>query len=583
MNYTTSRTRGHSRKLKVAGLAAISVATAACPLAQSAVYAAGNNYDWTKQSDFDLLGGFYTSVASSASGSNLIVGSREGGEGYTSESPLYVSRDYGATWENVTENAELDVRQYWNSVDVTNNGQTMVAASSEAWDLNTFNQAESKMFISHDAGDTWTDMSPAGNVDEWTSVAISGDGSKIVALAEDDHANIYTSSNGGTSWQTRPVAGIADWESASISDDGSKILVGGENGSASSNIYLSINGGTNWTNVSPDNGDMVFDTRTAMSANGGKIAVTTFGDNGSEYGKIQVSTNNGSTWSNVTPSASAANSPWKAIAMSDNGSVLAALTDNSTMYVSKDGGSNWTAENPGFADNDSNNWRSVDFNDTGSRAVVASTSLAYIGYDESVDSEDPDDEGGSETPTTTKQNFTNAETGKAIELTLPSGTTVTCHSPAKESGLTAQDGAYSYPLGLVDFCFSGADSSNEIGLVFVTDLKPNQVAVRKFNPTTKQYATISGATVTETTYGGQHALRVSYVVTDNGPLDTNPNVGEVADPVGLAVLDAGAPDTGASYQSKLPFIAAIAAGTAMTATIFVTQRSKLNALLRSRK
>jgi phenylpropionate dioxygenase-like ring-hydroxylating dioxygenase large terminal subunit len=114
----------------------------------------------------------------------------------------------------------------------------------------------------------------------------------------------------------------------------------------------------------------------------------------------------------------------------------------------------------------------------------------------------------------------------------------------KESGLSAQDGVYSYPLGLVDFCFSGADTSNEITLVFVTPLKPNEVAVRKFNPNTKIYSNLTEAAVTETTHSGQHALQVVYTITDNGPLDTDSDVGEIADPVGLAVAGVTAPNTG---------------------------------------
>jgi len=101
-------------------------------------------------------------------------------------------------------------------------------------------------------------------------------------------------------------------------------------------------------------------------------------------------------------------------------------------------------------------------------------------------------------------------------------------------------------MGLVDFCFSGADLSNEITLIFVTDLKPSQVVARKYNPTSQTYATITEAVISQTTYQNKAALQVKYSIRDNGPLDTNPITGEVADPIGLGLADVAVPNTGIS-------------------------------------
>lgn len=539
MGKKTARTSERSGKIVAASLAVGAVLAVTRPAFQAKVYATANTYEWEKQVDHDLMGGTFTSVASSADGTHLIVGSREGGEGYTSPSPLYVSDDSGATWENVTENAEAEVRHYWNSVDVTNDGVTMVAASDEAWDLNTFNPADGKIFISHNSGDTWSDITPDTYI-HWSSVVIAGDGSKIVALADDDKDHIYLSTNGGTTWTTKSVANVWNWESLAISDDGGKILVGGENDdNASSLAYLSTNGGTTWTDVTPDEGHMVFTTRVAMSSSGGKLAVSTFGYNGSSnFNAVHISTNNGATWSDIGPD-DAEIDEWNALGMSDDGNVIAVMDRNDVMMLSQDGGTTWNEEDPDAVDDGDNDWQAIDFNTDGSRVVTASQTYAYVGGSDAIGGGDEEE---SEEPTTVS--FTSAETAKTIELTLPSGTTVTCHSPVKETGLSAQDGVFSYPVGLVDFCFSGADTSNDISLVFITELKPNEVVVRKFNPTTKQYATITGASVTETTLSGQHALRVTYTITDNGPLDTDPDTGEIADPVGLAVASVNAPNTG---------------------------------------
>lgn len=553
--------RSGSRKFLVTGLSVASAAAFVCPAAQTKIFAdAANQYQWTKQTDQDLKGGNYTSVASSADGSHLIIGSKEGGEGYNEASPLYVSSDYGATWQDVTDAADHRIRDYWTSVDITDDGQTMVAVSDQGVDLDTLNGTAGKIFISHNGGDTWTDVSPDGTT-QWEAVAIAGDGSKIVAVANDDLDHIYVSTDGGANWQTSSVDQSARyWESASISDNGGKILVGGENDSNSSSLdYFSNDGGDNWTDISPDMGKLAFTTRATMSSSGDKLVVATYGYDSGEYDAVYESTNDGSSWADISPDDADINH-WNAIAISGNGSELAVQDSNDKMYISDDNGASWTAEDPGQADDDTDSWRSIDFNNSGSRIVTVSDAYAYVGYDAALD--------------VVTTNFANAEDGKGITLTTPGGTTITCHSPVKESSLSAQDGAYSYPLGLVDFCFSGADTSNEITLTFVTNLKPNQVAVRKYNPTTKQYATITGADITETTVGGQHALQVTYTIADNGPLDTDPTVGEVADPVGLAVLASAptvsAPNTGLAHQSAGPSIAALLAGVTIAAGSFVS-------------
>lgn len=63
----------------------------------------------------------------------------------------------------------------------------------------------------------------------------------------------------------------------------------------------------------------------------------------------------------------------------------------------------------------------------------------------------------------------------------------------------------------------------------------SQVTARKYNSTNNAYFDIPNATVIETAYQNQHALKLTYTITDNGMLDLNPITGKVTDPVGLAV------------------------------------------------
>lgn len=525
--------RNNPRTYLLTSLTMAAILAAYRPLTTAKVYAATNTYEWTKQVDQDLLGGSYTSVASSADGRNLLVGSTYGGEGSAQASPLFRSNNYGLTWQNVTENADPGIRNYWVSVDVSNDGQTMIAASDRSVvSSEVTGNDPGNLFISHDSGDTWENISP-DTTEDWVSVAISGDASKIVAIANDDKQNVYVSDNGGDTWQSSPInEDLYHWSSVSISDDGNKVLIGGENNSnATALVEISTDGGDTWSNISPNPTDLSLTLRTAISASGDRIIVSNYVYNGDLFDlfdSVHESSDDGANWNDITPADSAIN-PWSAIVLSGDSSKLAVSDDSNKMYISNDVGANWTEEAPGQAYEDNNSLRSIDFSDDGSFAIAASSSNAYV---------------TKYTPPNPTVTFDDAETGNTVTLTTPSGTTITCHSAVKESNLANKDTAYSYPNGLVDFCFSGADLSNEITLLFVTDLKPNQVAVRKYNPGTGKYSTISEAVITETTQGGKHALQITYTIVDNGPLDTDPDVGEVADPVGIGVIDVGVPNTG---------------------------------------
>lgn len=131
--------------------------------------------------------------------------------------------------------------------------------------------------------------------------------------------------------------------------------------------------------------------------------------------------------------------------------------------------------------------------------------------------------------------LTNPESSQPIILTTPSSTDLTCHIAVRESSLAKQDSQFSYPLGLVDFCFDTSDSDNQVSLTFETSLKPIEVVARKYNPTTNDFAPISDASITETSINGNHALLLTYVIVDNGQLDLDSAIGSIKDPVGIAV------------------------------------------------
>jgi len=75
------------------------------------------------------------------------------------------------------------------------------------------------IYSSTNSGVSWfTNNAPS---EEWSSVASSADGSKLVAVA--NNGPIYSSTNSGVSWQTNNVPS-EDWISVASSADGDKLV-----------------------------------------------------------------------------------------------------------------------------------------------------------------------------------------------------------------------------------------------------------------------------------------------------------------------------------------------------------------------
>ena len=229
---------------------------------------------------------------------------------------------------------------------------------------------------------------------------------------------------------------------------------------------------------------------------------------------------------------------WRSIASSSDGTILATVESSMTtgsIYTSGDSGATWTEA----AAAGSRYWSSITSSSDGTKlASVAWGDHIYTSYIEQAPQE--------------PSNHTilpNSEDSKSILLESPEDTTLTCSSSLKESTNTKQDTKYSYPLGLVDFCFDTTTQSNQVSLTFVTDLKPNQVVARKYNSTNGTYFDIPNATITETTLDGKHALKLTYNIEDNGTLDLDPATGSIKDSVGLAVL-ASEDDLASTGQSR---------------------------------
>ena len=180
---------------------------------------------------------------------------------------------------------------------------------------------------------------------DWTSVAISGDGSRQIAVAYG--SQIYTSSDFGNTWAKRGVN--AYWTSVAMSADGSYQTAV----TYDDKIYISDDYGNTWTAKGLKNKWSAI----AMSADGAKQTAVV------NNGQVYISTDFGNTW---IAKNSVRN--WSSVAMSADGSRQTATALNGQIYISTDYGNTWTAKDS------ARNWKSVAMSADGSRQTALSLS-----------------------------------------------------------------------------------------------------------------------------------------------------------------------------------------------------------------
>ena len=135
--------------------------------------------------------------------------------------------------------------------------------------------------------------------------------------------------------------------------------------------------------------------------------------------------------------------------------------------------------------------------------------------------------------------------------------------PEASSG-QGSDPAYQYPAGLVTFVskYCGVSSAIPINIYFYGDYSSATPVLRKYNPTTHQFTTISDVVFTNLEIGGQKVLKASYTVVDGGALDSDGVVnGRITDPVGLGfAAPVSAPNTGLAEKNSMASIFSVVLG-----------------------
>jgi hypothetical protein len=187
---------------------------------------------------------------------------------------------------------------------------------------------------------TWVQTSAPSNV--WQAVALSADGSKLVALASvfpqsssigPSLAPIFTSTNGGNTWVSNSAFSTY-WTSAASSADGLTVFAGGS-AFYGGRVFFSTNFGNVWTNTtlqSFTSGN--YGVYLASSSDGKRLLAAASPD-------VLSSTNSGITWvTNNVP-----NSIWASVASSADGTKLAAL-GLPGLWTSTNSGGTWTSNTP---------------------------------------------------------------------------------------------------------------------------------------------------------------------------------------------------------------------------------------------
>jgi len=243
---------------------------------------------------------YWSSVASSADGSHLLatIGDNAGHSGY-----IYYSVNSGASWSSNT------VSEPWIASACSADGTKMFAASYNGY-----------IYDSVNSGTTWSQYT-SGSI-AFTGLACSADGTKLVSCS--------TGGNGGyiyVSGASAPAGGLQKWSAVASSADGSNLVATVTGGG----IYTSANGGVTWNLQNQAN--LVTWKAVASSSDGSRLAAAYNGP-----GFVSTSANSGYTWMQ----SGATNAQWTAVASSADGSKLVAAASDGNLWTSAQGSTTTT-------------------------------------------------------------------------------------------------------------------------------------------------------------------------------------------------------------------------------------------------
>lgn len=269
--------------------------------------------------------GNFLTFGVSADGTKLAIGDNN------SFSKIWTSTDSGATW---TERTGVTSSK-WSSVAMSDDGTKIVAVASD----DNLGGSNGLIWTSTNTGASWTARTGPGK-QLWTGCAISGDGTKMVACSggassgSSSNRYPYTSSDSGASWTARASLGAGFVEGAAISDDGTKVLITRVPGGG----YYSLNSGASFTATGIASS---FARSCSISGDGTKML---FGRDSVAGGLFSL--NSGTTWTAFP--APINNTSTLGTALSDSGAIMYAGTPVSGVYGSVNSGTAWSLVGEAF-------------------------------------------------------------------------------------------------------------------------------------------------------------------------------------------------------------------------------------------
>lgn len=248
----------------------------------------------------------YKCCAMSGDGSRILVAKSTG--------RIYLSGDRGVNWIELQPFGSAN--KAWASLAMNKDGGTVLAAKSGLLD--------GQLTMSKDGGGTWNEIYPAGNRKEnWNAVAVSDDGLTMIAAMYE--GSVYTSTNGGTSWNKSSIANDYGWNKAAISADGNKMFMCSEG-----RLYLSTNKGSSWKELKLA-GDDSYNWRVAAMSNDGSKLIAGISDD-QENGRVYYSSDGGSAWNETQPLGNEL-ANWEAGSMSKNGASVIVGARSGHIYM----------------------------------------------------------------------------------------------------------------------------------------------------------------------------------------------------------------------------------------------------------
>lgn len=241
--------------------------------------------------------------------------------------PLYISTNSGQSWNPSA------LFTNWGSLACSADGSKMFAAVGWYYYRSFFHDGTGPIYTSADTGVTWTQTTAP--VAGWITIAASADGTRLVAgsMSPVSGACIWTSTNSGATWtpSAAPLT-LNQCTSLALSADGSRLVAA----EASSYIYTSQDFGATWGASSPSPATWYAVT---SSADGARLAAGPVWSPGvpGNYSPIYTSTDSGTTW---VPSGSPARVAWY-LACSADGNRLAGIYGGHIL-ISSDSGATWS-------------------------------------------------------------------------------------------------------------------------------------------------------------------------------------------------------------------------------------------------